>query len=148
MQYIEKGKAQGARLVCGGNRVNRPGHFVETTIFADVKDNMTIAKEEIFGPVMSVMKFKTVDEAIRRANDSEFGLVAGLVTNSLDSAIEVSNALKAGQVFVNCYFALNTNTPFGGFKNSGLGRELGQHGLKNYLETKTIIIKRPDHSLP
>lgn len=97
---------------------------------------------------MSVMKFKTIDEVIKRANDTPFGLVSGVVTQSIDSAIEISNALRTGVVFINCWMSLNTNTPFGGFKNSGLGRELGEKCLKNYLETKTVIIKRPSRSLP
>lgn len=109
---------------------------------------MKIAKEEIFGPVMSVMKFKTVDEVIQRANATDYGLVAGVVTKNIDNAIEISNGLRAGQVFINCWMATSENTPFGGFKNSGLGRELGYHGLRNYLETKTVIIKRPEKSMP
>ena len=109
---------------------------------------MTIAREEIFGPVMNILKFKTIEEVIARANDSEYGLVSGVVTKDLDNAIEISNGLRAGQVFVNCWMATNTNTPFGGFKNSGIGRELGENCLKNYLETKTVIIKRPNRSMP
>ena len=146
--YIEKGQQEGAKLLCGGNRINRPGYFLEPTVFADVSDDMTIAKEEIFGPVMNVIKFKTIDEVIERANASQYGLVSGVVTKSLDSAIKISNGLRTGQVFVNCWMAINANTPFGGFKNSGIGRELGEHSLKNYLESKTVIIKRPDDSLP
>ena len=148
MNYIKLGEKEGARLVCGGKRLNRKGYFIDTTIFADVKDEMTIAKEEIFGPVMSIMKFKTIDEVIERANNSDYGLVAGIVSKSMDNILEISNALRTGQVFVNTWIATNTTTPFGGFKNSGLGRELGKHGLREYLESKTVIIKRPDHSLP
>lgn len=109
---------------------------------------MTIAKEEIFGPVMSIMKFKTIDEVIERANNSQYGLGAGLVTKSIDNAMKISNALRAGTVYVNCYDVFDANTPFGGYKDSGIGRELGEYGLKNYQETKTVIIKRPDDSLP
>ena len=97
---------------------------------------------------MSVLKFKTVEEVIERANSSQYGLAAGIVTKSVDNAIKISNALRAGTVYVNCYNVIMPNTPFGGFKDSGLGRELGESGLKNYLETKTVIIKRPDDSLP
>ena len=93
LNYIETGKKEGARLVCGGKRIDRDGFFVETTIFADVTDDMTIAKEEIFGPVMSIMKFSDVNEAIERANDSRYGLASGLVTQNLNQAIKVSNAL-------------------------------------------------------
>jgi len=146
--YIAQGEKEGAKLLTGGRRIARPGYFLEPTVFAGVTDNMTIAKEEIFGPVMNVLKFKTVDEVIARANDTEYGLVAGVVTKDLDNAIEISNGLRSGQVFVNCWMALNTNTPFGGFKSSGIGRELGEYSLRNYLETKTVIIKRPEKAMP
>jgi len=146
--YIETGKKEGAKLLTGGARVGNKGWFVEPTVFADVKDDMTIAKEEIFGPVMSILKFKNVDEVIERANNSHYGLAAGLVTKSVDTALKVSNALRAGTVYVNCYDVFDANTPFGGYKDSGIGRELGEPGLRNYLESKTVIIKRPDDSLP
>ena len=96
LNYIEIGKKEGATLQCGGNRPDRKGYFVDTTIFTDVTDDMTIAREEIFGPVMCIMKFKDVDEAIRRANDTPFGLVSGVVTQNLDSALTVSEKLKSG----------------------------------------------------
>jgi aldehyde dehydrogenase (NAD+) len=148
MNYIDIGKKEGAKLLTGGKRVGNKGWFVEPTVFADVTDNMTIAKEEIFGPVMSILKFKDVDEVIQRANNSNYGLGAGLVTKNVQTALKVSNALRAGTVYVNCYDVFDANTPFGGFKDSGVGRELGEYGLKNYLETKTVIMKRPDDSLP
>lgn len=148
MNYIDIGKKEGAKLLTGGKRVGSRGWFVEPTVFADVKDDMTIAKEEIFGPVMSILKFKDVDEVIQRANNSCYGLGAGVVTKSVDNAIKISNGLRAGTVYVNCYDVFDANTPFGGFKDSGIGRELGEAGLKNYLESKTVIIKRPDDSLP
>jgi len=146
--YVESGKKDGARLVCGGKRWGEKGYFIEPTIFADVNDDMTIAREEIFGPVMSIIKFKTIDEVIKRANNSEFGLGAGVVTSNLDNAIKISNGVRTGTVYVNCYSVIEPNTPFGGFKNSGLGREQGELGLRNYLENKTVIIKRPDDSKP
>jgi len=148
MNYIDVGKKEGANLLTGGKRVGNKGWFVEPTVFSDVQDNMTIAKEEIFGPVMSILKFKTVDEVIERANKSNYGLGAGLVTKSVDNALKVSNALRAGTVYVNCYDVFDANTPFGGFKDSGVGRELGEYGLRNYLETKTVIMSRPSDSLP
>ena len=148
MNYINIGQKEGAKLLTGGKRVGNKCWFVEPTVFADVKDDMTIAKEEIFGPVMSIMKFKTVDEVIQRANNSNYGLGAGIVTKNIDNAIKISNALRAGTVYVNSYDVFDANTPFGGYKDSGIGRELGEYGLKNYLETKTVIIKRPDDSLP
>ena len=148
MNYINVGQKEGAKLLTGGKRVGNKGWFVEPTVFSDVNDDMTIAKEEIFGPVMSIMKFKTVDEVIQRANNSNYGLGAGIVTKNLDNAIKISNALRAGTVYVNSYDVFDANTPFGGYKDSGVGRELGEYGLKNYLETKTVIMKRPDDSLP
>lgn len=148
MGFIDVGQKEGAKLLTGGKRHGNKGWFIEPTVFADVKDDMTIAKEEIFGPVMSIIKFKTVDEVIERANNSHYGLGAGLVTQSVDTALKVSNALRAGTVYVNCYDVFDANTPFGGFKDSGIGRELGEAGLQNYLESKTVIIKRPDDSLP
>lgn len=148
LNYIEVGKKEGAKLLTGGKRVGSKGYFIEPTVFSDVKDDMTIAKEEIFGPVMSIMKFKNIDEVIQRANNSNYGLGAGLVTKNIDNAIKISNALRAGTVYVNCYDVFDANTPFGGYKDSGLGRELGEAGLKNYLESKTVIVKRPEDSLP
>ncbi len=146
--YVESGKKEGAKLLTGGNRHGKKGYYVEPTVFADVQDNMKIAKEEIFGPVMSILKFKTTDEVIERANNSNYGLGAGIVTRSIDNALKLSNAIRAGTVWVNTYDAFDSTTPFGGFKDSGIGRELGEHGLRNYLETKTVIIKRPDDALP
>lgn len=148
MNYIDIGKKEGAELLTGGSRHGKKGWFVEPTVFAGVSDKMTIAKEEIFGPVMSILKFKNIDEVIERANKSEYGLGAGIVTKNIDNALKISNALRAGTVYVNCYDVFDANTPFGGFKDSGVGRELGEAGLKNYLESKTVIIKRPDDSLP
>ena len=132
----------------GGARHGTKGFFVQPTVFADVKDDMTIAKEEIFGPVMSILKFKDINEVIDRANNSEYGLAAGVVTKNIENAIKISNALRAGTIYVNCYDVFDATTPFGGFKNSGIGRELGEHGLRGYLESKTVTIKRPDDSLP
>lgn len=148
MNYIDIGKKEGANLLTGGKRHGTKGWFVEPTVFSDVNDHMTIAKEEIFGPVMTIMKFKTIDEVIQRANHSNYGLGAGVVTKNIDNAIKISNGLRVGTVYVNCYDVFDANTPFGGFKDSGIGRENGEAGLKNYLESKTVIIKRPDDSMP
>jgi len=146
--FINDGKKEGANLLTGGQRHGTKGFFVQPTVFSDVKDDMKIAKEEIFGPVMSILKFKDVDEVIARANNSQYGLGAGVVTKSIDNALKISNGIRAGTVYVNCYDVFDSTTPFGGFKDSGLGRELGEAGLRNYLESKTVIIKRPDDSLP
>ena len=148
MNYINIGQKQGAQLELGGKRVGTKGWFVEPTVFSNVNDDMTIAKEEIFGPVMTIMKFKTVDEIIERANNSNYGLAAGIVTRNVETAIKLSNGLRSGSIFVNTYHANDSTAPFGGFKDSGIGRELGEAGLRNYLESKTVIIKRPDDSLP
>lgn len=125
--------------MCGGNRIDRKGYFVETTVFADVTDDMTIAKEEIFGPVMSIMKFKTIDEVIERANNTHYGLVSAIMTKSLNNALTISNKLQTGQVYVNCFAAIQPTTPFGGFKQSGINREMGEASLQNYLESRCVI---------
>lgn len=148
LNYIDIGQKEGAKILTGGKRVGKKGFFIEPTVFADVHDDMTIAREEIFGPVMTILKFKTIDEVIRRANDSNYGLGAGVVTKSIDNAIKISNGIRTGTVYVNCYDVFDANTPFGGFKDSGIGRENGQHGLHGYLENKTVIIKRPRDSMP
>lgn len=140
LSYIETGKKEGARLVTGGSKVNRAGYFVEPTVFADVTDSMTIAKEEIFGPVQTILKFKTLEEAIERANDTTYGLGAGILTKDISTALKVAKQLKAGSVWVNCYDYVTPQTPFGGYKQSGVGRELGEDGIHEYLETKTVTV--------
>ena len=147
MSYIQKGKAEGAKLECGGERHGEKGYYIKPTIFTGVTDNMTIAKEEIFGPVNQVLKFKTIDEVIERANKTAYGLAAGVVTSNIESAHKITNALRAGTVWINCYDIGDVHTPFGGYKNSGIGRELGPNGLDEYLENKTIITKIPDDAL-
>ncbi|KAF1326794.1 Aldehyde dehydrogenase, mitochondrial precursor, partial [Globisporangium splendens] len=148
LNYVSIGKKEGVTLLMGGKRVGDKGFFIEPTVFADVDDDMTIAREEIFGPVMTILKFKTIDEVIKRANESNYGLGAGVVTKSIDNAIKISNGIRTGTVYVNCHDVFDSNTPFGGFKDSGIGRENGQHGLHGYLENKTVIIKRPRDSMP
>lgn len=139
--FIEAGKAEGARLVAGGAAHGDKGYFVQPTVFADVIDSHKIAREEIFGPVMSVLKFSTYDEAIDRANGSIYGLAAAVMTKDIDRAITLSCALRSGVVWVNTYNVLECQTPFGGYKQSGVGRELGDYGLQQYSEVKSIIIK-------
>jgi len=138
--YIEKGKSEGAKVVTGGVRHGDKGFWVQPTVFADVHDNMTIAREEIFGPVMSVIKFTSEEEVIRRANDTTFGLGGGVITKDVSRAIRVSNAIKAGTVYLNCYNVFDVAAPFGGFKQSGIGRELGEYGIHEYVEVKTVIM--------
>jgi aldehyde dehydrogenase (NAD+) len=145
--FIEKGSKEGANIAFGGKPHKGKGYYVEPTIFTDVKDDMTIAKEEIFGPVVSILKFKTIDEVIKRANQSSYGLAAGIITRSFENAMKITNSLRTGTNWINCYNAIDTNTPFGGFKNSGVGRELGEYGLKNYQEVKTVVIKQSEDTL-
>ncbi|MFJ8268243.1 aldehyde dehydrogenase family protein [Peribacillus asahii] len=139
-KYIELGKQEGAEVVAGGVYGQGEGYFVEPTIFADVNDEMTIAKEEIFGPVVSAMPFEDLDDVIRRANNSEYGLAAGLWTQDVKKAHYVANQLKAGTVWVNCYNAFDAASPFGGYKQSGIGREMGSYALDNYTEVKSVWI--------
>ncbi|QOJ15294.1 MAG: aldehyde dehydrogenase family protein [Planctomycetia bacterium] len=141
MGYIEAGKKQGAKLVVGGTRVGDRGYFIAPTVFDNVKDDMTIAKEEIFGPVMSIIKFKDVDEVVRRANNTIFGLAAAVWTKDITKAHAIANRVRAGTVWVNCYDVFDAAAPFGGFKQSGLGRELGEYGLSAYTEIKTVTVK-------
>lgn len=138
LSYIEQGKREGATLLAGGKPFGERGYYIEPTIFTDVKDDMIIAKEEIFGPVMSVLKFKTVDEVIRRANATTYGLVAGVLTNNLNTANTVSRSIRAGSIWINCYFVFDRDTPFGGYKMSGYGRDMGMEGLEKYLHVKTV----------
>jgi aldehyde dehydrogenase (NAD+) len=137
--YINQGKAEGAELLTGGTFSER-GYFVEPTIFADVNDDMTITKEEIFGPVVVAMPFEDLDEVISRANNSEYGLAAGLWTENVKQAHYVANQLKAGTVWVNCYNAFDAASPFGGYKSSGIGREMGSYAINNYTEVKSVWI--------
>jgi aldehyde dehydrogenase (NAD+) len=141
MGYIESGRSEGAKLVCGGDRVGDRGYFIQPTVFADVRDDMKIAKEEIFGPVMSVIPFKSLDEVVTRANRTEYGLAAAVWTRDIGKAHAIANSVRAGTVWVNCYNVLDPRAPFGGFKQSGIGRELGEYGLQQYTEVKTVIVK-------
>ncbi len=138
--YIEIGKEEGATLVAGGERVGNKGYFVKPTIFADVKEDMKIVKEEIFGPVVTISKFKTTDEVIAKANDSEYGLAAGIHTTDVNKAHDVAARLVAGTVWVNTYNDFHHQVPFGGFNQSGIGREMGQEALDNYTQVKAVRI--------
>jgi aldehyde dehydrogenase (NAD+) len=141
MGYIQSGRREGAKLVCGGDRVGDRGYFIQPTVFADVQDDMKIAKEEIFGPVMSVIPFKNLDEVVARANRTNYGLAAAVWTRDIKKALAVANGVRAGTVWVNCYNVLDHRAPFGGFKQSGIGRELGEYGLQQYTEVKTVTVK-------
>ncbi|KAJ4444438.1 Aldehyde dehydrogenase [Periplaneta americana] len=124
LNLINKGKSEGAKLECGGDRIGDVGYFIKPTVFSGVTDNMTIAKEEIFGPVQCLIKFKTLEEVIERANNTCYGLAAGIVTNDLNTALVFAQSVEAGFVWVNCYNHVTPQTPFGGFKESGIGREM------------------------
>jgi len=140
MSYIRSGKEQGAKLLCGGARVGDRGYFIEPTVFADVRDEMRIAQEEIFGPVLSIIPFDTLDEVIERGNKTMYGLAAAVWTRDITKATSIANGLRAGTVWVNCYDVFDAAAPFGGFKQSGLGRELGEYGLQQYTEVKTVTM--------
>jgi aldehyde dehydrogenase (NAD+) len=137
---IEIGKSEGAELLVGGENPYDQGYYVSPTIFADVNDKMTIAKEEIFGPVIAAMPYDNVDELIQRANNSPFGLAAGVWTENLLNAHYIAENLRVGTVWVNCYNVFEVASPFGGYKQSGLGREMGSYALNNYTEVKSVWI--------
>ena len=143
MDLIDSGKKEGAKLECGGNRIGDKGFFVEPTVFTNVGDDMRIAKEEIFGPVMQIMKFNTIEEVIERSNKSRYGLAAAVFTKNIDRALMLAQGLQAGSVWINCHNAFFIQSPFGGFKESGIGRELSEYALHEYTEVKTITIKLP-----
>jgi len=142
MQYIQIARDEGARCLTGGNSPQGPeygaGQFVEPTIFVDVNNQMRIAQEEVFGPVLAVIKFKDEEDAVRIGNDIRFGLAAGVWTQSLHRAMLMSERLRAGTVWINNYRSTSYTTPFGGYKDSGIGREGGVEAVKEYLETKSV----------
>ena len=167
LEMVKSGQDQGAHLQCGGTRAMDKGYFVKPTVFSgmyynhhdflflvafififqkffiDVKDNMRIAKEEIFGPVQSIFKFSSMEEMIERANNTNYGLASGILTKDINKAMMFAQAIQAGSVWINCYDAVMSQTPFGGFKQSGIGRELGPEGIHEYIELKTVTIAIP-----
>jgi acyl-CoA reductase-like NAD-dependent aldehyde dehydrogenase len=143
-RYLKKGLEEGATVLCGGGRPDGPGfskgYFFSPTVLADVKPSTTVACEEIFGPIVAIMPFKTEEEAIKIANDTIYGLAGGVWTQDIKRAFRVAKAVKAGYIWVNTYGGIIPETPYGGFKQSGIGKELGEEGLNHYLETKTINV--------
>jgi len=138
--YVDIGKKEGAKLVSGGRRLGDRGFFVEPTVFDRVTDDMTIARDEIFGPVVGVLPFRTIEEVVERANKTHYGLAAAIWTKDLDKAHLFAKKVQAGTVWINCYHMVDTTTPFGGFKMSGQGRENGEAALEHYTETKTVTV--------
>jgi betaine-aldehyde dehydrogenase len=146
--FIAKGKAEGARLITGGNRVDGQGYFLEPTVFADVTDDMTIAREEIFGPVLSVLDFDTEEEVIARANETKFGLAAGVFTSDLTRAHRVVAGFDAGTCYINTYNLAPVEAPFGGSKQSGVGRENSKAAIEHYTQIKGVYVAMGDVEAP
>uniref|UniRef100_A0A2P2L520 aldehyde dehydrogenase (NAD(+)) n=3 Tax=Rhizophora mucronata TaxID=61149 RepID=A0A2P2L520_RHIMU len=145
LRYIRSGIESNATLECGGDRLGSRGYFIQPTVFSNVKDDMLIARDEIFGPVQSILKFKDIDEVIRRANTTRYGLAAGVFTHNLDTANTLSRALRAGTIWINCFDVFDAAIPFGGYKMSGIGREKGIYSLNSYLQVKAVVtpLKNP-----
>ncbi len=148
LDYVAKGKAEGARLVYGGSRVDRDGFYMEPTVFADVTDDMTIAREEIFGPVMAVLDFTDEEDVMTRANDTEFGLAAGVFTRDLTRAHRVAARFEAGTCYINTYNDAPVEAPFGGSKNSGVGRENSKAAINHYTQLKSVYVRMGDLEAP
>lgn len=147
LKYIQIGTDEGAKILAGGERLQEKGYFIKPTIFGDVNEDMRIVQEEIFGPVITISKFKTTDDVVRMANNTDYGLAAGIQTSNANRAIDVSRRLKAGTVWVNTFNDFHPMVPFGGYNQSGMGREMGEEVLQNYTQTKAIrmgIIKPKD----
>jgi aldehyde dehydrogenase (NAD+) len=140
--YIETGRKEGARLVCGGGRPPemKKGWFVQPTIFEEVSNSATIAREEIFGPVLSVIRYRSVDEAVAMANDSMYGLGGAVFSRDIPKAISIAKRIRTGTVWINDFHLINALAPFGGYKQSGVGRELGPHGLLEFTQVKHIHV--------
>lgn len=138
LQYIEQGKKEGATINVGGSEVRGDGYYVQPTVFSDVDKDMSIVRDEIFGPVVVVQKFKDTNDVLEQANDTSYGLASAVHTKDVRCAMHVAHHLQAGSVWVNCYNSIHYTTPFGGFKQSGWARELGSYALMNYTEVKSV----------
>jgi len=144
MDHIKSGKEQGATVHLGGDRHGEEGYFIQPTVFTNTKPDMRIVQEEIFGPVGVVIKFEDEDDVVRQANDTLYGLAAAIFTQDINRALETAARLKAGTAWINCINSLNAQVPFGGFKQSGIGRELGEYALSNYTNIKAVHINLGD----
>lgn len=148
LDYVAKGKAEGARLVHGGARIDRDGFYMQPTVFADVTDDMTIAREEIFGPVMAVLDFEHEADVLARANDTEFGLAAGVFTRDLTRAHRIAAGFEAGTCYINTYNDAPVEAPFGGSKSSGVGRENSKAAIEHYSQLKSVYVRMGDLEAP
>ncbi|MEP3688497.1 MAG: betaine-aldehyde dehydrogenase [Sulfitobacter dubius] len=148
LDYVEKGEAEGARLIYGGKRIERDGFYMQPTVFTDVKDDMVIAREEIFGPVMAVLDFEDEAEVMARANATEFGLAAGVFTQNLTRAHRVAARFEAGTCYINTYNDAPVEAPFGGMKNSGVGRENSKAAINHYSQLKSVYVRMGDVEAP
>ncbi|GAX73966.1 hypothetical protein CEUSTIGMA_g1416.t1 [Chlamydomonas eustigma] len=144
MNYIASGEVEGAVLRTGGRRLGSEGFYVEPTVFSDVSDNMSIGRDEIFGPVQCLMKFHSLEEVIRRANDTHYGLASGIFSNNVHTINKLTRAIRAGTVWVNCYNVYDAAVPFGGWKDSGIGVEKGEYALQNYTKVKAVYQRLED----
>ena len=138
--FLDRGREAGATAICGGDAPDMAGFFVNPTVMIDTDEQMDVVKEEIFGPVVTAMPFSGIDDLVSRANNTSYGLAAGVWTSDVKKAHQIAKAIKAGTVWVNCYNVFDAALPFGGYKQSGWGREMGHAALDNYLETKAVCM--------